>query len=56
MVQNALSSHGISHIRIDGKVSIQSRRLQLDQFRNEQDIRVALLTIDCGAVGYVLDC
>lgn len=54
MIQSALSKANIRNIRIDGKVSAQARQRLLECFRTENDITVALLTTDCGAVGYVL--
>lgn len=51
MIQSALSKAKIRNIRIDGRVSARARQDLLQRFR-ENDIAVALLTTDCGAVGY----
>lgn len=42
----------IPHIRFDGTVSAKKRDSDLANFCGDDDIRVALLTVSCGAVGY----
>lgn len=53
MVQAALADVGIRFVRLDGSFTHDSRKNSLEAFRNEADIKVVLLTISCGAVGYV---
>ncbi|KAH7371973.1 SNF2 family N-terminal domain-containing protein [Pyrenochaeta sp. MPI-SDFR-AT-0127] len=52
MVQRALKCDGgIRCVRIDGKVAIKKREQAIQQFRNDPDTRVILITISCGACG-----
>jgi SNF2 family DNA or RNA helicase len=39
-------------IRFDGKVSNKERSERLSRFKNDIGVRVALLSISCGSVGY----
>jgi hypothetical protein len=41
-------------MRFDGKVSNKQRGVLLKSFRDEPAVRVALMTISCGAVGYTI--
>ena len=43
----------IACVRIDGKVSPSARSRLLDQYRQDPDVKVMLITTSCGAVGYV---
>ena len=40
-------------VRIDGKVNQKDRNAAINLFRTDSSIRVMLLSISCGAVGYV---
>lgn len=52
LIENALDLESISFIRFDGKLSNKQRGKVLSAFRQDDSVRVALLTISCGAVGY----
>jgi SNF2 family DNA or RNA helicase len=51
IVQRALEQADIRSIRFDGKVLQSQRQPVLDEFRSRPDVRVILLTLQCGAVG-----
>lgn len=51
LVEQGLRDRGIGYIRFDGKVSGPRRTKALKDFREDASVRVALLTISCGAVG-----
>ncbi|CZT18128.1 uncharacterized protein RCC_03968 [Ramularia collo-cygni] len=51
VVEQALKERGTSCIRFDGTVEQKKRSKDLERFHSEPTIRVALLTISCGAVG-----
>ncbi|KAL8642194.1 MAG: hypothetical protein Q9228_001097 [Teloschistes exilis] len=51
MVRCQLSSKSIRSLRLDGTMSSTSRAKTLRTFRNDNDIRVLLVTISCGGVG-----
>jgi SNF2 family DNA or RNA helicase len=53
VVQECLQKDSIGFIRFDGKVSNKQRVEVLRAFKDNDSIRVALMTISCGAVGYV---
>ena len=53
VVQECLQKESIGFIRFDGNVTIKRRAEVLESFRDNDNIRVALMTISCGAVGYV---
>lgn len=50
-IEKGLKDRGIEYIRFDGKVSNARRIKVLKSFREDPSVRVALLTISCGAVG-----
>lgn len=50
-----LERAGIRAVRFDGKVPQSQRQPVLDQFRSNLDVRVILLTLQCGAVGYAYE-
>jgi SWI/SNF-related matrix-associated actin-dependent regulator of chromatin subfamily A3 len=52
IVKTALDEASIPSIRFDGKVPQKDRQAVVERFRNDPSIRVMLLTISCGAVGY----
>jgi SNF2 family DNA or RNA helicase len=51
VIEAALERKGIPCVRIDGNVAHGKRNAVLKTFRENQHVRVALLTISCGAVG-----
>ena len=48
-----LSTRGIQAVQIDGRVPYASRSMILSTFSNDPTIRVLLMSIGTGAVGYV---
>lgn len=54
VVEAGLSQAGIPALRFDGKVPQKERQSVVDRFRHDPNVRVLLLTLSCGAVGYVL--
>jgi SNF2 family DNA or RNA helicase len=53
MVQSMFDASEISYVRIDGKVSQKDRASALSRFQTDPLIQVMLLSIYCGAEGYV---
>jgi len=53
VVEAGLNDASIQTIRFDGKVPQRERQRVIDRFRSDPSIRVMLLTLSCGAVGYV---
>ncbi|KAK2611706.1 hypothetical protein N8I77_005031 [Diaporthe amygdali] len=51
LVEAGLNQHSIANVRFDGKVPQKERQNVVDRFKNDQDTRVMLLTLSCGAVG-----
>jgi SWI/SNF-related matrix-associated actin-dependent regulator of chromatin subfamily A3 len=56
VVGTALERQDIPYARIDGNLSYTKRNAALKTFRENCAVRVALLTISCGAVGLVHPC
>ncbi|KAI1669943.1 SNF2 family N-terminal domain containing protein [Pyrenophora tritici-repentis] len=54
IVETALEQSHIRSVRFDGKVLQSQRQPVLDEFRSRPDVRVILLTLQCGAVGLTL--
>jgi hypothetical protein len=57
MVEAALQcdpNHIIPSVRIDGKVDPKIRSHVIQKLHDDSKIRVILITINCGACGYVL--
>lgn len=54
LVEAGLNQHSIANVRFDGKVPQKERQNVVDRFKNDQDTRVMLLTLSCGAVGSVV--
>ncbi|KAJ0120654.1 hypothetical protein J7T55_015385 [Diaporthe amygdali] len=54
LVEAGLNQHSIANVRFDGKVPQKERQNVVDRFKNDQDTRVMLLTLSCGAVGLTL--
>ncbi|KAJ8130818.1 hypothetical protein O1611_g2809 [Lasiodiplodia mahajangana] len=51
LVQKALSAAGIRCVRIDGSISLARREMVIQEFREDEEIKVILATISCGGVG-----
>lgn len=51
LIEVGLKTRMIPYIRFDGTVAQGTRSKALDRFCSDENIRVALLTISCGAVG-----
>ncbi|PFH57629.1 hypothetical protein XA68_14768 [Ophiocordyceps unilateralis] len=54
IVAAGLEQAGIRSIRFDGKVPQKGRQTVVDRFRNDADVQVMLLTLNCGAAGLTL--
>jgi hypothetical protein len=57
MVEAALQrdpDHVVPSVRIDGKVDPKIRSHVIQKLHDDSKIRVILITINCGACGYVL--
>ncbi|KAK4993861.1 hypothetical protein LTR50_000074 [Elasticomyces elasticus] len=54
VIEAALKETSIDFIRLDGSVPSKQRSAALKSFHSNPSIRVALLTISCGAVGYII--
>lgn len=52
IVEAALQQAHISSVRYDGKVSQAQRQSVLNEFKLNSNVRIMLLTLQCGAVGY----
>lgn len=53
MAFNAFESVGIKSVRIHGAVTLQDRDEAFRAFRNDESVRVLLITITSGGVGCV---
>lgn len=53
VVQQGLNEASLPSIRFDGKVPQKERQSVVNRFKQDPSIRVMLLTLSCGAVGYV---
>ncbi|KAI9684348.1 MAG: hypothetical protein M1829_002158 [Trizodia sp. TS-e1964] len=51
LIHIALDAHNISHVRLDGKMSRAQRTESLDQFRDNPDITVIMVSISAGGLG-----
>lgn len=51
VIEERLKQRGIGYMRFDGKVSNKRRGVLLKSFHEDASVRVALITISCGAVG-----
>lgn len=54
LVEIGLKQARINYVRFDGKVRQQDRQSIIEKFRKDPTVRVFLLTLSCGAVGYGL--
>lgn len=55
LVEMGLKEAGIKYVRFDGKVRQQDRQAVIERFRKDPTVSVFLLTLSCGAVGYVFN-
>lgn len=55
MVQKGLDDAGIARVQFDGKVPQKDRQPILERFKTDPGLRVMLLTLSCGATGFVFD-
>lgn len=53
IIEAALNQARIQSVRFDGKVSQPQRQPVLNEFKSNPNVRIMLLTLECGAVGYV---
>jgi SNF2 family DNA or RNA helicase len=51
VIQESLDQDDIGYIRFDGSASNQKRGKLLKSIHEDDNVRVALMTISCGAVG-----
>jgi SNF2 family DNA or RNA helicase len=51
LVEAGLKEAGICSVRFDGKVAQTQRQPVLNEFKGNANVRVILLTLQCGAVG-----
>lgn len=54
IVEAGLKQAGIRSVRLDGKVAQAQRQPVLNEFKANPEVRVILVTLQCGAVGYVV--
>jgi len=52
-LEEALSSQGMKHVRVDGSLTVEKRRTAINEFQNNPEIRIMLLSYGCGSVGFV---
>ncbi|SLM38846.1 Zinc finger, RING/FYVE/PHD-type [Lasallia pustulata] len=50
-LQRVLTDQGLPFVRIDGSCSLEQRRISINRFQSERDIKVMLLSIGSGSVG-----
>lgn len=53
IVESGLKQAQIQYLRFDGKVPQKERQGVIDRFRQDSSVTVLLLTLSCGAVGWV---
>jgi non-specific serine/threonine protein kinase len=54
LIRAALVERGISHVYLDGSVSADARRRSVQQFQEDESIRVFLISLKAGGVGLTL--
>jgi non-specific serine/threonine protein kinase len=54
LIRVALADRGIPYLYLDGSVSAEDRRLSVQQFQEEEDTRVFLISLKAGGVGLTL--
>ena len=52
-MESLLSQNNIAFLRIDGRYTLEQRKDIVEQFQSLSDIKVLLLTLSAGSVGYV---
>jgi SNF2 family DNA or RNA helicase len=52
-VENGLNEHNIKAVKIDGSSTREQRGVIMQQFQEDRDVKVMLLTYASGSVGYV---
>ena len=52
-LESALLSHHLPYTRIDGSLSLQQRRVAIDSFKTDLNLRIMLLSFGTGSVGSV---
>jgi SWI/SNF-related matrix-associated actin-dependent regulator of chromatin subfamily A3 len=53
MLANMLSSSGIGFVQVDGRNPVMDRTALFSKFCEAPEVRVLLISINTGAVGYV---
>ena len=53
LIQSALAHASVITVRFDGGLSPKDRQASVDKFRKDSSVQVMLLTLSCGAVGWV---
>lgn len=51
LIQSSIDGEGLRFLRVDGGITRQRRVKIFDEFRDDPEIKVLLLTISCGAEG-----
>lgn len=51
LLQPALSARGMQCVRIEGAMSLEQRRVAIEKFEGDPNVRIMLLTLGTGAVG-----
>lgn len=51
-VECALEDNRVGYVRFDGQTSSGNRKMALRRLHNDPSVRVMLITVGCGAVGY----
>jgi len=54
LIREALTERGIPYLYLDGSVSAEDRRQSVQQFQEEEDTRVFLISLKAGGVGLTL--
>jgi len=54
LIRKALAERGIPYLYLDGSVSAEDRRSSVQQFQEEEDTRVFLISLKAGGVGLTL--
>ena len=54
LIRAALVERGISHVYLDGSVSADARKRSVQQFQDDESIRVFLISLKAGGVGLTL--
>ncbi|HVU58756.1 MAG TPA: DEAD/DEAH box helicase [Puia sp.] len=54
LIRGALSERGVPYLYLDGSVSAEERKRSVQQFQEEEDTRVFLISLKAGGVGLTL--